>query len=54
MDVIPHPFTCMSPDIVECQRANGQNEGKLIPRPEGWICPCGKYTQNWCHHFMVE
>ena len=50
-----HPFTCCSPeDIKECQRRSKENEGILIPHKEGWICPCGKYTQDWCHDFMVK
>lgn len=59
-----HPFTCMSPEAIpECLRAGkevdgkympGTDEGKLIARNEGWICPCGKYTQDWAHSFMVD
>jgi hypothetical protein len=48
-----HPFTCCGPsDIPECQRNSGKNEGVLIPTEKGWLCPCGKYTQNWAHDFM--
>lgn len=60
-----HPFTCCSPeDIKDCMRgvffANEneinmeQNEGLLTAKNEGWVCPCGKYTQNWAHKFMSE
>jgi hypothetical protein len=49
-----HHFTCCSPDnIPECQRRNKVNEGELIPTEEGWVCPCGKYKQDWCHDFML-
>lgn len=47
-----HPFTCCSHD--GCERLAQPNEGALLPTNEGWVCPCGKYTQNWCHDFMVE
>ena len=51
-----HPFTCGSPEnIPECFRRNDpMNEGELIPTEKGWICPCGKYTQNWAHSFMLD
>lgn len=49
-----HSFTCCSPGIAGCERSNGISEGDLIPRKEGWICPCGEYRQNWCYDFMVE
>lgn len=64
-----HPFTCCGPEYIpECKRAaatlariegkqieyNAENDGVLIPTTEGWICPCGKYKQNWCHDFMVN
>lgn len=56
-----HPFTCCSPDdISECTRRNKtgktheENEGILIAKEDGWVCPCGKYTQNWAHSFMAE
>lgn len=47
-----HPFTCCSHE--GCERLKQPNEGALIPTTDGWVCPCGKYTQNWCHDFMVE
>lgn len=57
-----HPFTCCSPsDITDCKRKNDnpedtyeEREGILIATKEGWICPCGKYKQNWAHPFMVK
>lgn len=47
-----HPFTCCSHN--GCDRLKQPNEGALIPSTEGWICPCGNYTQDWCHDFMVN
>lgn len=47
-----HPFTCCSHD--GCDRLNQPNEGALIPSNDGWVCPCGKYKQNWCHDFMCK
>ena len=50
-----HPFTCCSPEkIKECTRASGESEGLLIATNEGWICPCGKYKQDWAHSFMTD
>lgn len=46
-----HPFTCGG---AECNRSEREDEGILIATTEGWVCPCGKYTQNWAHDFMVE
>lgn len=46
-----HPFTCGGKD---CKRGQREDEGELIPTTEGWVCPCGEYTQNWCHDFMVK
>ncbi len=45
---VMHPFTCGG-----CDR-NRDDQGILIPMPEGWICPCGEYTQDWCHDFMLN
>lgn len=54
-----HPFTCCCPgEIKECKRndsynrrskgekvpSTDDNEGVLKATPQGWICPCGKYT----------
>lgn len=46
-----HPFTCGGANCVRSERAD---DGILIPRREGWVCPCGKYTQNWAHAFMAD
>lgn len=31
-----------------------ENEGVLIATIEGWICPCGEYTQNSASSYMAE
>jgi hypothetical protein len=49
-----HPFTCCSQDDKECERSSGRGEGLLTATVDGWVCPCGKYTQNWAHKFMSE
>jgi hypothetical protein len=50
-----HPFTCCGPsEIKECERISGKSEGLLIATENGWVCPCGKYTQNWAHGFMLK
>ena len=46
-----HPFTCGGEHCVRSEREDG---GLLIATEEGWICPCGKYKQDWCHSFMVS
>lgn len=45
-----HPFTCRGQ---HCNRAGRKDQGILIPTPEGMICPCGKYMQDWVHNFMT-
>jgi len=50
-----HPFTCGGGNIennLDCERQNNKGEGILIATNEGWVCPCGKYKQNWAHTFM--
>jgi hypothetical protein len=50
-----HPFTCCGPEeIKECTRSSGESDGLLIATTKGWICPCGKYKQNWAHSWMVD
>ena len=60
LNIERHPYTCAGHGIKECKREqsyearrNGQsvpytdeNEGVLISTERGWICPCGKYTQD--------
>lgn len=48
-----HPFTCMSPDLPECERRTHKSFGILVPTTGGWVCPCGQYKQDWAHDFMV-
>lgn len=40
-----HPYTCCSHD--GCERSTENNWGTLIPTRKGWICPCGKYKQEY-------
>src|ERR1051325_6795476 len=52
INVPPHPLRCSHDG---CERLEQPNEGALmIPTNEGWVCPCGKWKQDWCHDFMVE
>lgn len=58
-----HPYTCDGHDIPHCKRElvyndrndgldveySDENEGVLIATDNGWICPCGNYTQDWFH-----
>jgi hypothetical protein len=52
-----HPFTC-DRKAQECEvnvsPRDYTKDGILIATEQGWICPCGKYTQNWCHSFMSD
>jgi len=63
-----HPYTCCSPsDIKECKRQlsynkrqngeiieyNKDNEGILTATLEGWICPCGKYKQEFSKQWNI-
>ena len=61
---IIHPFTCCSPSYInECTRAckeidgkivEGTTDGLLVATKDGWICPCGKYKQDWSYKFMIK
>jgi len=46
-----HPYTCGGPLFADgfCERRSQNGEGILIPTKDGFICPCGKYTQDWVH-----
>lgn len=48
-----HPFTCDGGHKA-CERETLSGEGVLIVTTDGLVCPCGKYTQAWCHDFMAE
>ena len=37
-----HEYTCGAEDRSQCPSG-----GTLIATPDGWVCPCGKYTQRW-------
>lgn len=41
-----HPFTCGGENCKESDR-------NLVATNEGWVCPCGKYKQDWAHKFMA-
>lgn len=42
-----HPYTC-DRSFFECEtKHNHLKDGVLIATENGWICPCGKYKQNW-------
>ena len=60
---IMHPFTCGGQPMefededgkfTENSRDQCPNEGLLIATKQGWVCPCGKYTQDWAHDFMLD
>jgi hypothetical protein len=42
-----HPFTCPG-DRTDCW-----DNSDLIATEAGWVCACGRYTQDWAHDFMV-
>jgi len=44
-------FTCCGE---YCTRSEENNEGKLIATPDGWVCPCGQYTQDWANASMLH
>lgn len=39
---------------LENSRENCPNEGILIPTTEGWVCPCGQYTQDYAAAYMAD
>lgn len=47
-----HPYTC-DREAKECEvnqiPRDFSKDGILIATKDGWICPCGKYRQNWHH-----
>jgi hypothetical protein len=43
-----HPFTCPG-NYTECE-----NRRELVATADGWMCQCGKYTQDWAHDFMLK
>lgn len=54
-----HHFTCRSgnrDDEAHSAYAeeNGEDNGRLIATPRGWVCPCCDYRQFWAHDFMFQ
>ena len=50
-----HPFTCCSTGPADiCERRLHTGDGELIATADGWVCPCGHYTQTWAHGFMAD
>lgn len=45
-----HSFTC--PGEASCPYVDGGYRA-LTATTAGWICPCGAYTQDWAHDFMM-
>jgi hypothetical protein len=43
-----HPFTCPG-DHEHCY-----DRRELIATTSGWVCQCGRYTQDWAHDFMTN
>ncbi len=48
---IVHPFVCMTD---QCDKSDSVDGGVLIPTNDGWVCPCGKYTQDWCTDYSLS
>lgn len=36
-----HPYTCPG-DLPDCNKHR-----TLIATPDGWVCACGEYKQDW-------
>lgn len=47
-----HPYTC-SKSFEECEvnqmPKDNSKDGILTATESGWVCPCGKYKQDWAH-----
>jgi hypothetical protein len=47
-----HPYTC-DRSHTECEvkqePRDYSKDGVLEATEYGWVCPCGKYTQDWYH-----
>lgn len=62
-----HEFTCPGPDCRPARAREGADEAggdmviapapcpsrNLIPTPDGWVCACGRYRQDWAYAFML-
>ena len=57
-----HSFTCDGkPYIINKLQPGMDRSKKLCPKSgvliatiDGFVCPCGTYTQDWAHDFMLE
>lgn len=55
-----HPYTCdrkakeCEVDMGPIETRDWSKDGILIATTEGWVCPCGKYKQNWAHGIKNE
>lgn len=50
-----HAFTCEPSAAGRKSRSEcPDGEGVLIATEDGWVCPCGAYTQKWAHSFMKQ
>ncbi len=57
-----HEFTCLGKVYVPYKGKAGlardrklcPKDGVMIAIEETLTCPCGDYTQDWCHKFMVD
>lgn len=51
-DGMYHPYTC-NRGFPECEvnvePRDWSKDGVLIATETGWVCPCGKYRQDWYH-----
>ena len=49
-----HPYTC-DRKAEQCEvhlRPRDYNkDGVLVATPTGWVCPCGRYKQDFAHDF---
>ncbi len=55
IDVQGHTITLTIGDAIffsEKSRSACPNGGTLTATTEGWVCPCGKYKQDWAHKIM--
>lgn len=43
-----HPYTCPGENGPLCSRRD------LTATPDGWICECGRYTQDWAWEHAAE
>ena len=50
-----HPYTCCGSDNEgnHCNRSK-HDDGILIATRDGWVCPCGKYTQDLAYPLIYE